>query len=322
MGRLRLGVLGCSDFAWRRAIPALLKVPELELAAVASRSREKAEKFAASFGGDAVVGYDRLLERSDIDAVYIPLPPSMHEEWAVRAVEAGKHAFVEKPFAVSLAASQRMVEAARARGRLLMEDFAFRLLPRTAAALEAVGRGDIGEVRVLRAAFAFPTLAPGNIRYDRSLGGGALLDCGVYAVQASLLFLGAGLKVLAARLKTDPARGVDTAGEVMLESRSGAAAQLAFGFDHYYQCELVLWGSAGRLVLERAFTPPPDSETVTWFERQGRREEHRFPALNMYEGIFQRFAQTAASGKGFEDEYRRILDQAQAVESVMKGVVS
>ncbi|MBI5625520.1 MAG: Gfo/Idh/MocA family oxidoreductase [Elusimicrobia bacterium] len=319
MARLRVGVLGCSDFAWRRAIPALLDVPELELTAVASRSREKAEKFAAAFGGEAVTGYERLLERGDVDAVYAPLPAALHEEWALRSLEAGKHVFVEKPFAVSLASAKRVVEAARARGRLLMEDFAFVRHPRTAAALESAGRGDVGELRVLRASFAFPLPSPANIRWERSLGGGALLDCGVYTVRAAVLFLGPGLKVLSCRLKADPARGVDVAGAVTLESPSGVVAQLAFGFEHYYQCEVALWGSSGRLVLERAFTPAQDQEAVTWLERQGRREEQRFPAVNQYERIFRHFALTAESGTGFEAEYRRILEQAACVEAVMEG---
>lgn len=321
MSALRIGVLGCSDFAWRKAIPALLKAPELKLAAVASRSPEKARKFTAAFGGDPVAGYERLIERPDVDAVYVPLPPSLHEEWVIRAVKAGKHAFVEKPFAMSADSGRRMVDAAAAAGRLLMENFAFLRHPRMAFADSAVARGDIGELRVLRAAFAFPGLSPDNIRYDRTLGGGALLDCGVYAAQACLRFLGPGLKVLAARLRTDPAKGVDVAGEVMLESRSGAVAQLAFGFEHYYQCEVVLWGSTGRLVLERAFTPLPDQEAVVWVERQNTRQEHRFPAENQYERMFRHFADTAAGGKGFEEEYGRILEQAELVEQIKKGGV-
>ncbi|MBI4678162.1 MAG: Gfo/Idh/MocA family oxidoreductase [Elusimicrobia bacterium] len=319
--RLRIGVLGCADFAWRKAVPALLQAPELELAAVASRSLEKAEKFATTFGGDPLAGYERLIERRDIDAVYVPLPPSLHEGWVLKALEAGKHVFVEKPFSLTAASARRMVEAARSRGRFLMEDFAFRHHGQTAGAREMIGRGDLGEIRVLRASFGYPPPAPANIRYDRSLGGGALLDCGVYCAQAALLFLGQGLKAVGVHLRQDQAKGVDVSGAAMLASPSGQVAQLAFGFEHFYQCEVALWGSQGKLTLERAFTPLPDQEAVVWLERQGRREERRFPAENQYVSIFQHFARTAVSGKDFEAEYARILEQAVCVEAIQKGAL-
>lgn len=319
--KLRLGVLGCADIAWRRALPAVAGLPQFELVAVASRSMEKARKFAAAFGGAAVEGYEALLRRDDVDAVYIPLPAALHEEWVSRSLEAGKHAFVEKPCAAGLASAKAMVIKARSGRRLLMENFAFKHHAQIAAVRDLVGRGEIGEVRVLRASFGYPPLDPANHRYDKALGGGALLDTGVYGIQAALHFLGRGLTLVGAHLHVDPARGVDVRGAAMFASGSGQVAQIAFGFEHFYRCDLSFWGSTGRLAVERAFTPPADMEPVAWLERQGRKEERRFPAQNQFAAILGHFADTVLAGADFERSYAAVLEQAGLVEAVMRGAV-
>ncbi|MFD1277037.1 Gfo/Idh/MocA family protein [Streptomyces kaempferi] len=122
---LRVGVLGCADIAGRRMLPSMARQPLVEVSAVASRSLDRARAFTDRFGGTPVAGYARLLERADVDAVYVPLPPELHAQWTLRALEAGKHVLCEKPFALRQADADKAVALARERGLLLMESFMF-----------------------------------------------------------------------------------------------------------------------------------------------------------------------------------------------------
>ena len=113
MKKIRIGVMGCAAIAKKSVIPAILALPEqFELVAIASRTSEKAEEFAALFGCEAVTGYDYLLQL-DIDAVYIPLPTGLHEEWINKALLAGKHVYAEKSIASSFDSAKSMVENAK-----------------------------------------------------------------------------------------------------------------------------------------------------------------------------------------------------------------
>lgn len=123
--KLRIGVMGCSGFAARAMIPAMKELPEIELKAVASRNGVKAKTYAERFDCDAVEGYDGLLRREDLDAIYMPLPPGLHEEWISRSLEAGKHVLVEKPFVTDGSAALHLLRKAREKRLLVMENFLF-----------------------------------------------------------------------------------------------------------------------------------------------------------------------------------------------------
>lgn len=118
--KIRIGVMGCAGIAQRYMIPAILDTQDLELVAVASRTLEKAKAYADRFGGDAVEGYENLLNRRDIDAVYVPLPTGLHEQWILLALQMGKHVFAEKSLAMNVVSAQRMLNLAKENGLVLM----------------------------------------------------------------------------------------------------------------------------------------------------------------------------------------------------------
>jgi predicted dehydrogenase len=260
---VRVGVLGCADIARRRILPAIAELPDLELAAVASRDPDQAAKVSGDHGCAAVTGYQRLLdERDDVDAIYVPLPTALHARWAERALLAGRHVLVEKPLAIEPARAQQVVALARARGLVLMENFMFLHHRQQAEVRRLLGNGAIGELRSMSADFGIPPRPPGDIRYVAELGGGAVLDQGVYPLRLAQYFLGPDLTVVGACLRHDPAYGVDVGGAVLLVSPGGATAQLTFGMDHGYRSSYRLWGATGQLVVDRAFTPPPSHRAI------------------------------------------------------------
>ncbi|MGW1055649.1 Gfo/Idh/MocA family protein [Streptomyces sp. NPDC002521] len=314
---LNVGVVGCAAIAQRTTIPALVADPSVRLVAVASRSRDKAEAVARKFGCQAVTGYAALLARDDIDAVYVPLPPALHAEWVGRALAEGKHVLAEKPLAVDRTEAAELVAAAHAAGLLLMENFAFLHHGQHDAVRALIDEGAIGEVRHITAEFGFPPLPPGDIRHDSALGGGALLDAGVYTLRAASLYLGPQVAVHGAVLRTDPGTKVDVAGAALVADPVGRTGQLTFGFDRSYRCACTIWGSEGSIGLDRAFTAPPTMRPVLRLQRQDHLEERTLPAGHQFASLVSLFARTALHGGDLKGPGEDILRQAELVDAVL-----
>lgn len=289
--KIRIGVLGCAGIAQRYVIPAIFDTQDLELAAVASRTLDKARACTERFGGDAVEGYENLLNRRDIDAVYVPLPTALHEQWILLALQKGKHVFAEKSLAMNVTSAQRMLNLAMGKRLVLMEDFMYRYHSQHRFVFDQLQQGTIGELRMLRSYFAFPPLDPLNFRYNKDLGGGAILDAAAYPVNVSRWFLGNDLELGDATLFYDRIAGVCIRGAALLYSpTTGLSALIAFGFDHYYQCNYELWGNKGILYCDRSFTPPPDFKPTVRVGLTAGIQAYTLPADNHFKNILEEFA--------------------------------
>ena len=315
---LRIGVMGCANIARRAMIPAILECKNTSLVAVASRTPEKAREFGREFHCDAIVGYERLLERDDIDAVYMPLPTGIHAEWVSKTLEAGKHLLVEKSFAQDYASAESMILLAREKNLLVLENYLFLHHSQHQWVLDFLKQGHLGEIHLFRCTFGFPPLPKDNFRYDPGLGGGALLDAGGYVLKAAQAFLGPNLALVGAALHYDNAQGIDIYGEAMLRSTEGQVAQLAFGFDYFYQCNYELLGTKGKLTVERAFTPPPGFRPTVRFEKQDARQEFLLPADNHYRNMFDFFDTTVQHPERYKIHGDELLQQARLIEAVRK----
>jgi predicted dehydrogenase len=187
---LRIGSLGSSRISSPALIEPADSVPEVTVAAVAARDMARAEAYALRHGLERAYGsYEELLADPDIDAVYNPLPNSLHGPWTLRAIEAGKHVLCEKPFASNADEAAQVAQAASASGLVVMEAMHYRYHPLTQRLTEVVG--ELGPVRHIQAWTSFAIVDPGDIRYDYSLAGGAMMDGGCYAIDC-LRLLGAG----------------------------------------------------------------------------------------------------------------------------------
>ncbi|TCJ89905.1 NDP-hexose-3-ketoreductase [Nocardia alba] len=259
---VRFGVLGCSDVAIRKMIPALLAEPDAELAVVASRDGDRARALTERVGGIAVQGYDTLLARHDVDAVYIPLPAMLHARWIEAAVESGKHVLVEKPMTTNAAETSRIFGLAADRGVVVLESFTFLHHSQHARIGELLRSGTIGSLVSFASAFTIPPPPQGDIRHRPDLGGGALVDIGVYPLRAALLHLGSEVEVHSAVLRVSRATGAVISGSVLVSDPAGVGGQLSFGMEQSYRCEYSLFGTTGHLTLSRAFTPPDNHVPV------------------------------------------------------------
>jgi len=307
--------MGCAGIALRSMIPAIKATPEWNLVAVASRTKEKAGQFAGKFHCEAVVGYKNLLHRDDIDAIYLPLPTGLHDEWINKCLAAGKHVLAEKSIAANYHSAKTMVVAAQSKNLVLMEDFMFQYHSQQKFVFELLKNNEIGEVRVFRASFGFPPLPKNDFRYDEQVGGGALMDAAGYTVRAVHFILGDDFVVKASNLFIDPQSGTNIFGGAFLTNQKGISAQLGFGFDHFYQCNYEIWGSKGKIIADRAFTPKVDYSPLIIVEKQGERHEYQMKPDNHFIGSLREFHR-AITEHDAENHYHDILLQSKTLEDI------
>lgn len=313
---VRVGVIGCADIAWRRALPALEAEPLTEVAAIASRGWDRAQRFTDRFGGEPVEGYAALLERDDIDAVYVPLPAVLHAEWIDRALRAGKHVLAEKPLTTDRDQAERLFALAAERELLLMENFMFLHHSQHERVAAMLADGVIGELRSFAASFTIPPKPQGDIRYQADVGGGALLDIGVYPIRAAGFFLGMDLDVAGAVLRHERSHDVVVGGTALMTTGQGVTAQLTFGMEHSYTNSYEFRGSTGRLWLNRVFTPPATYQPVVHVEQQDHAEQFVLPPEDQFAKSIRAFAQAVLGGEHPEDWSRNSVKQASLVDAV------
>ena len=257
--KIRVGILGCASIARRSLAPAFNAHCEFELAAIASRTPEKAAEFAAMYGATPC-SYDELVFRDDVDLVYCPLPTGLHYEWVKKCLLNKKHVLCEKSLAGNLDQVEELVALARLKDCFLMESFQFRFHPQNLYVKKLLADGVIGEIRGLDVKFGFPPFPDGkqNIRYSQALGGGALLDAGAYTIKATTFLMGNDFEIKMALCSQSTDSEVDLDGHLWLQSSAGLVSNTAYGFHNFYQCGYEIWGEKGKITTTRAFTAKSD----------------------------------------------------------------
>ena len=190
MDTVKWGILSTADIN-RRVLPGATSSPQVELVAVGSRDKAKADAFAKHWKIPRAYGsYEELLADPEVEALYIPLPNTLHVEWSIKALEAGKHVLCEKPFDRSPENVARAFDASERTGRLLTEAFMYRHSPQTKKLRELVADGAIGDLRLIRSCFSYSLYDTDNIRLRTEVEGGALMDVGCYCVSGSRVLAG------------------------------------------------------------------------------------------------------------------------------------
>ena len=284
----------------------------LDVVAVASRDQERAAAYAHVHGIDRAYGsYEALLADPDVEAVYISLPNSLHVEWSIRALEAGKHVLCEKPLTRHAAEAERAFDAAERSGCLLMEAFMWRHNPQTARLLELIAEGAIGEVRIVRAGFGFSLDDLQNVRMRGELEGGALMDVGCYCVSAARLLCGEPVRAHAEQVLGG--EDVDVVFAGVLGFDAGVVAHLDCALVLSPRDELVVLGERGSI---RLADPWHCRRPVIELERGGSSETIAVPTANSYalelENLSAAIRGEGAPLLGREDA----VGQARAIEAL------
>lgn len=316
MKQIKIGVIGCANIADRSVIPALKNLDsEFTLIGIASRSKEKADLFADKFGCKAFYSYESLINNEKIDALYIPLPTGLHQKWINLALNKGKHVYAEKSIASSCSDAEEMIKNAKSNDCALMEGFMFQYHKQHEHLKQLVDLGLIGEIRHFSSSFGFPPLNPNNFRYDKEIGGGALYDAAGYPVRAAFKVLGDNLKIQGASVFYSE-KGTSIFGSAYLASNNGVGASLSFGFDNFYQCNYQIWGSKGKITVEKAFTPRPDEITKFTLSTQNSQEIIESFADNHFEKAMLEFSDIINNSKKRAKHFKEILQQSEALEKI------
>ena len=290
---LRLGILGCANIA-KQFTRDVSQSRDISIQAVASRDIAKAQAFANDFQLPRAYGnYEALLADAALEAIYIPLPNSMHAEWAIRAMQAGKHVLCEKPLALNLAQVTRMFEVARQHGVMLLEAYPYWFQPQTRDLLANLSHEKIGDIRSIQASFGFTVGNPGtNIRMQTDLGGGALLDAGSYPLSLIRLVMGCAPERVIAQANWAET-GVDISMAATLLYADGRRAQMSCAMDAANHRYATIVGSHGTVETEY-LNHTSDSDVHPWGYLPSQ--------LRVRQGIANSIAFTdihSASGSGF-----------------------
>lgn len=334
---MRIGIICPSEIAFRRFLPALKKT-NIEYVGVAYASIEewfgenvndtstaiieneckKAEMFKETYGGKVFNGYENMLTSGEIDAVYLPLPPALHYKWAKRALENGLHVLIEKPSTASLADTEGLVRLAKEKELALHENYMFVFHSQIETINQVVASGAIGEVRLFRIDFGFPDRGKTDFRYNKALGGGALLDCGGYTFKYADLLLGENAELTAANALYTDKYDVEIAGSATLQNGKGQVAQVSFGMDNDYRCSVEIWGSLGTLRSGRVLTAPEGFVPSYEISKNGKTEHFEMQADDAFYKSISHFEKCVENKETRLKNYASILKQEELVERFVK----
>ena len=326
---IRIGIICPSEIAFRRFLPSLQKARAFKYVGVAVANKEefvgatdeilakekaKARSFEENYGGVIFDSYNELICSKDVDAIYTPLPPALHYKWAKMALLHGKHVLVEKPSTTSLSDTQELVTIASEKGLALHENYMFVYHNQMDAINEIVKSGQIGDVRLYRISFGFPRRDAHDFRYNKCLGGGALLDAGGYTIKLATYLLGNDVRLLAASAGYIDEFKVDMYGSAMLKNGRGTVAQVAFGMDNDYKCDLEIWGSKGTLTTGRIMTAPNGFAPSYTIKNNQDLKTDVLPADDAFLKSIERFEQCVIDIETRKQDYKEILLQERLVE--------
>lgn len=291
--QIRWGILSTARIGIKKVIPAIKNSRNGIVTAIASRDVERARAVAKELEiKNAYGSYEELLADNRVDAIYIPLPNSMHAEWAIKCAQAGKPTLCEKPLAISAAEAQQMVNAFQSRNLLFAEAFMYRFHPQNQRVWQMVQDGAIGDVQIMSASFSFRIGNRGDIRLSRELAGGALMDVGCYCINAMRFMTGEEPVKAQALARFGAETGIDEEIVGTLEFPSGARGHLDASLNTFRVSQYEVRGTNGRIVVPESFTPDltPGGMLTLHHWSGDKYEAIQIPTVDHYQLMVEDFA--------------------------------
>jgi predicted dehydrogenase len=281
--KIRWGILSTAKIGLVKVIPAMKQGKYCEITAIASRNLNEAKKAAASLEIPKAYGsYEELLTDTEIEAVYIPLPNHMHVEWAIKAMEAGKHVLLEKPVGLSSEQAESLIQASKLNPSLkIMEAFMYRHHPQWQKAKKLVADGNIGTLKTIQTFFSYYNTDPNNIRHNPDFGGGGLMDIGCYCISLSRFIFDEEPKRVNGLVEFDPKFKTDRMASGILDFPGGTSTFTCSTQLVPFQ-RVTIFGDKGSIEIEIPFNAPPDKPTRLWLHTAEKTEEITFNICDQY----------------------------------------
>lgn len=321
MDKIRWGVLSTAKIARVHVIPAIAAGKFGMVTAIASRDLSRAKKVAGELGIERAYGsYQDLIADKNVDAIYNPLPNHLHVPWSIRALKANKHVLCEKPIALSVAEAEQLAGVAAAHPQLkITEAFMVRYHPQWLAARDFVREGRIGALRTISTSFSYYNDDPDNIRNQKDIGGGALMDIGCYPIATSRFIFAAEPQRVVGQIERDPKFNTDRLASAVLEFFQGTATFTVGTQIAPYQ-RTNIFGTAGRIEIEIPFNAPPDCPTRIWVQTGSppavKIEEVTFPACNQYALQADEFARAVLDDTAVPFPIADAVDNMRVIERI------
>jgi len=310
---VQIGILGCSDIAGRKFIPALANCSSATLHSVASRDCKNAAHFPPEY---RIISYEELLSSPQVELIYLSLPNHLHEEWSIKTLEAGKHLICEKPLATSLPSAERILDCAGRNSRLIYENQMFLFHPQQTAVKAMIETGQIGKIRELRSFFGFPYPQKDNFRLDPLQGGGAFHDLARYPLGIASYLLSS---------KPEDFRGHSTWCDKLNTAVTGTATTahnevFAFSirFGQQYEASYEVIGESGKIRVDRAYTTPADYDNRIVIATGDGEKEIVVPAADHFQLMLENICHIIRTGSDYSHLNRQALTIAQLADRMHK----
>jgi predicted dehydrogenase len=297
MNVVRIGILGAARIAPAAVVRPARRVPEAEVTTIAARDPERASRFAQKHGIPKVAPtYQDVIDDPDVDAIYNPLPNSLHAEWTLAALAGGKHVLCEKPFTSNAAEAETVARAAEESGLMVMEAFHYRYHPLTKRAVEIVASGELGPLVRVETALCFPLPRFSDIRYQLDLSGGATMDAGCYTIHMARTLGLEEPEVLSAQalLRSEQ---VDRAMSAELGFPGGHTGRITTSMwsTNLLRTSYRVWGEKGRLQVFNPTAPQAFHRFKVTID--GRTRVEHFPRRPTYDYQLEAFCAAVLRGE-------------------------
>lgn len=310
------GILGTARIARKRMIKAIQETDENACLAIASRNEKRAEEAAGNFGIPRYYGsYDELIADDEIDAVYIPLPNSLHHSWTLRAAEKGKHILCEKPLGLSVSQVEEMVRICEEHNVLLMEAHSYFLHPQYVKLFKLLAEEIIGHVRQIQVHFSYPAGKEHAIRFECELGGGSLLDIGCYGIDLVNRIYEQNPLDMKAIFNMDNKIDMEFLG--LLKFPGNKEATIRTSFRQERQQTLLVCGEKGNIFLSEAFIPAGNNSYL-FIKSPGGVEIEEIQNVDQYGLLVREFREQVLSKKSPGIHCERYVKNARILESLLK----
>jgi len=320
MDKIRFGILSTAKIGIEQVIPAMQNGEYTEIAAIASRERNKAIEAAETLNiPKAYESYEELLADPEIDAVYIPLPNHLHVPWSIKALEAGKHVLCEKPIGLNAGEAQQLLDVSAEYPRLkVMEAFMYRHHPRWIRTKSLIDEGRIGSLKSIHSFFTYFKDEPENIRFRPGMGGGGLMDVGCYNISLSRFLFDKNPDQVHSITKIHPEYGVDILSSGLLDFESGTST-----FTCSMQCaglqHVQIMGTIARIEMNMPFNPPVDRETELYVYSGDTVETIRFAPCNHYTIQGDLFAKSILDNTDVPTHLQDAVDNMKIIDSILEN---
>ncbi len=313
--KIKFGVIGCSRVALKGMLPALRDSELAELVIIGSRDLEKAKDVASQFGAKKWGNYEDVLQDTEINAIYVSLPNGLHEEWTLKALEAGKHVICEKPAAISYAVAKRMVKAAKDNNVRLLEGLMFRYHPQHAKVKEFIDNGTLGELLKFEGCFAYAMPDRASNAMSKELAGGTFNDQLPYPVYSSRMFFKEEPKSVLCSIQNDAKSGISIKSDIVLNYSDGKQAFVSSFFGSYYQSTYSILGTKAHIRMGRAYAVPRDMPTKVFLDKNDKIEEIIIEPADHFRLMVDDFCAEVLKGEVSKNYEEDLLFQARVLEA-------